>query len=137
MENNKAYTGLEQSKILSKILHKETADFCWGLDEGHMENGLNVYNYNAVPYPLPWKDYTAKDAYIPCWSLAALIDQLDEFVYDDEGKDYDLHIFIEDGGYYVQYDNNYDGEILVESGFQDRLIDAVFDVIIKLNELGY
>lgn len=137
MENNKAYTGLEQSKILSNILHKETADLCWGLDEGHMENDLRVHNYNVIPYPFPWKDYTAKDVYIPCWSLAALIDQLDEFVYDDEGKDYDLHIFVEDGGYYVQYDNNYDGEILVESGFQDRLIDAVFEVIVKLNELGY
>ena len=136
MKNNKAYTGLEQSKILSGILHKGTADFCWGLDEGHLENGLRVYEYNAVPYPLPWKDYTAKDDYLPCWSLAALLDQMDESITTDDGE-YNLHIFSENGGYYVQYDDNYEGEILVESGFQERLIDAVFDVIIKLNELGY
>ena len=136
MENNKAYTGLEQSKILSKILYKETADFCWGLDEGHMENGLKVYNYNAVPYPLPWKDYTAKDAYIPCWSLATLIEQLDETVTTEDG-DYELRIYVENGGYYIEYSESYDGRILVESGFQEHLIDAVFDVIIKLNELEY
>ena len=131
--NNKAYTNIEQSKILSKILHKETADFCWGFDQEKCND--NEYVYNHTPYPLPWKDYTARDFYLPCWSLAALLEQLDETVTTDDG-DFDLHILVENGGYYVQYDDNYEGETLVESGFQEYLIDAVFEVIVKLKKIS-
>lgn len=130
--NSKAYTNIEQSKILAQIIDKDTADFCWGFDQEKCND--NVLVFNCTPYPLPWKDYTARDFYLPCWSLASLLAQLDETVTTDDG-DFDLHIFVENGGYYVQYDDNYEGKILVESGFQEHLIDAVYEVVLKLSKL--
>lgn len=65
----KSYTDLKQSKVLSKILPLESADYCWGIDE-------QTLRYNNSPYPYPWKDYTAKQYYVPCWSLSALLDVL-------------------------------------------------------------
>lgn len=130
--NNKAYTNIEQSKILAQIINKETADFCWGFDQEKCND--NVFVFNCTPYPLPWKDYTARDFYLPCWSLASLLAQLDETVTTDDG-DFDLHILVENGGYYVQYEESYDGSILVESGFQEYLMDAVYEVVLKLREL--
>ena len=62
------FTSIDQSKHLLDLgLNPETADMCWGIDGDTMK-------YNNNPYPLPWKDYTAKDFYLPCWSLAALMD---------------------------------------------------------------
>jgi hypothetical protein len=63
------YTNIEQSKILAQIIDKETADFCWGVDEGNLR-------YNKTPWTIPWKNYTARNIYLPCWSLAALMDIL-------------------------------------------------------------
>lgn len=62
------FTSIEQSKHLIDLgLNPETADMCWGIDDDTMK-------YNNNPYPLPWKDYTAKEFYLPCWSLGALMD---------------------------------------------------------------
>lgn len=123
----KSYTNLEQSKVLAEILHPESADFCWGVNEDNIR-------YNKTPWTIPWRDYTAKNFYLPCWSLAALLTRLYETITTDDG-DFDLHIFVENGGYHVQYDDNYEGKILVESGFQEYLMDAAYEVVLKLNEL--
>ena len=64
----KHFTSIEQSKKLFDLgLNPETADMCYGLDD-------DTLTYNTNPYPLPWKDYTAKEFYLPCWSLGALMD---------------------------------------------------------------
>lgn len=61
------FTSIDQSKHLFDMgLNPETADMCWGIDDDTMK-------YNNNPYPLPWKDYTAKDYYIPVWSITALL----------------------------------------------------------------
>ena len=62
------YTTVEQSKTLLDLgLQPESADMCWGID-------AETLRYNNTPYPLPWKDYTAKEYYMPCWSTEALIE---------------------------------------------------------------
>ena len=61
------FTTRGQSKHLFDMgLNPETADMCWGIDDETLQ-------YNCNPYPLPWKNYTAKEFYIPVWSLGALL----------------------------------------------------------------
>lgn len=67
MAKIKSYTDIEQSKVLAGILQPESADYCWGIDN-------ETLHYNSSPYPCAWKDYTCKEYYIPCWSLAALFE---------------------------------------------------------------
>lgn len=68
----KSYTDREQSRKLAEILPLESADYCWGIDD-------ETLHYNNSPYPCAWKDYTCKEYYIPCWSLAALLSVLPNY----------------------------------------------------------
>ena len=63
----KAFSDLEQSKALSKILPLESADMHW----------FNEYTF--LSYSQAAKDLydTITDNYLPCWSLAALLSVLD------------------------------------------------------------
>lgn len=62
------YTTIEQSKKLFNAgLDPNTADMCWGIDDETLQ-------YNCTPYPLPWRGYTAKQFYMPCWSIGALLE---------------------------------------------------------------
>ena len=65
----KSYTDLEQSKKLADILPVESADMCWARDDDTMQ-------YDDKPYLNPYKNYTAKEYYLPCYSLAALLSAL-------------------------------------------------------------
>ena len=119
MATIKSYTDLEQSKKLAEILPLESADMSWvSCDDGQQkyyqaENRKRILNYE-------------KNHWLPCWSLAALIDVLpDEFdivkgkvdVVDDK---YMCTVFIK--------------EELV-TAFSNNPIDACYDMIIRLNEL--
>lgn len=64
------YTTIEQSKRLVDFgLDPNKADMCWGIDDRTMM-------YNHIPYLYPWRDYTAKQFYLPCWSVGSLIELL-------------------------------------------------------------
>ena len=69
MSTIKSYTDLEQSKKLAEILPLESADMCWvSCDDGRKkyyqaENRKIILNYE-------------KKHWIPCWSLAKLLDIL-------------------------------------------------------------
>jgi hypothetical protein len=68
MATIKSYTDLEQSKVLAKILPLESADY------HYITQGEKSYFY---PYSLSSdavKHYDENIKYIPCWSLAALLD---------------------------------------------------------------
>ena len=66
------YTSIEQSKKLLELgLDPESADMCWLTKDGK--------TYNYVPIAMPWKDYTAKNWYLPCWSVGALIKAMPTF----------------------------------------------------------
>lgn len=64
------WTTVKESKLLLDAgLDPNTADMCWGFDAETMV-------YKKSPYPLPWRGYTAKAFYLPCWSLGALLELL-------------------------------------------------------------
>ena len=108
MATIKSYTDLEQSKKLAEILPTESADMCWclavkGEPEVVLNNGYNEYG----------------DFELPCWSLTALMNLLD----DKAGlaKDY---------GLWFCYDN---GKSHCTKHYQET-IDAAFEMICWLKE---
>ena len=65
----KAYTDIEQSKNLSKILPIESADMCYRIVAYNL-NDTHVYQAYCFAKTL--------ESDIPCWSLAALIELTDK-----------------------------------------------------------
>ena len=72
----KAYTDIEQSKKLAKILPLESADMYYSKH--------SLENYYS-PIPLIGKHSNIHNE-IPCWSLAALSEFILPYIADDDGK---------------------------------------------------
>lgn len=80
---------------------------------------------------------------VPAWSLAKMIEALPntvaEYVEDDFESDVEYKLHLCPGGEsslsYVYY-ADYDGEKLYEFSAQE-LMDAIFDMILQLNKIGY
>ena len=120
----KAYTDLEQSKMLSEFLSLDSADMCYVNDGTSIKIDANPYNVRK----LMWKDYV--DEVIPCWSLAALLVILQKTAYF---IDEDANVML-DSYKTVEWDlgiNNSDLELVTES----NPVDACYEMIVKLNEL--
>ena len=122
----KSYTDLEQSKKLAEILPPESADMCWGICD-------ETLKWKTFPYLMPWRDYTAKERYLPCWSLAALLDQLEDVICDENGYTYQLQIIKEGVQYYLIYEG-VDDFASYDTPLFDDLIDACVEMIITLKE---
>jgi len=111
--NMKSYTDIEQSRKLAEILPLETADMDYipicNL-EGEYSINVNIWN----------NDHLIDEGWIPCWSLAALLNVLP----DDCGTEK------EDGKYVASY------IISNECGAytKDNPIDACVEMIIGLKE---
>ena len=106
----KSYTDLEQSKKLAKILSLKSADMIWAND-----NDVIV-----VPYDITTRENVLHD-FIPCWSLAALLDIL------PHGK-----ALIHDKGNlgYKCICNN------IDTYFHNNPVDACVNMILKLKDLN-
>lgn len=65
----KAYTDVNQSKMLADILPKKSADLTWVsiYDENHM---MSDYRVDFLPFRL------FSGIGVPCWSLSALLAQM-------------------------------------------------------------
>lgn len=122
----KSYTDIEQSKKLAEILQPESADMCWGISD-------ETLKWKTFPYLMPWRDYTAKEHYLPCWSVAALLDQLEDVICDENGYEYKLEIIKEGVQYYLVYEGMLDAACYETSLFDD-LIDACVEMIYKLKK---
>lgn len=123
----KSFTDLSQSKKLVGILPLESADYCWGID-------VETSHYNSSPYPCAWKDYSCKEYYIPCWSLAALLEQLKSEIILENKQLLFLHINkYNDIDYDIRYTNSWTGEVLITE--EGNLVDACVEMILKLHEL--
>lgn len=127
----KAYTDLEQSKKLAKILPIESADMRYGCIAPY-DYSDRMYDggYDEIPYP---KDFLIKnpnfsaneyDAELPCWSLAALLEVIREKV------GYDLSVW--DEGYNIDIYNLESGKVMAE--LYSNPVDAVVETIYKLKE---
>ena len=123
-------TDIEQSKKLIELgIDVNTADMMWDdwslIDEG--------WKLSVGYYPEIEKDYGRKC--YPAWSLATLLDQLEDVICDEEDNQWELVIKKEG----VQYDLYYlivygDQENIELDRFYDDLIDCCVEMIYKLKE---
>lgn len=116
MATIKAYTDLEQSKKLAKILPIESADMLWG----YYYNGKDY----CVPNIRPFRDMhdNIPKGYTPAWSLAALLGVLPNGIVMNKDS--------QNGMYH--FSSKYIGTSVTA----DNPVDACHEMIIKLNELN-
>ena len=114
---------IEQSKKLAKILPSESADMCWVTDE--------IEPLWGVVKSEPDDNFEV----IPSWSLAALLDQLEDVICDEDGNEYELVIKKEGVQYDIYYLNICGEQDNIElDRFYDDLIDCCYEMILKLKE---
>ena len=120
----KAYTDLEQSKKLARILPIKSADMYYPYF------GDNIWGETAR-FEEAFEYSVKKD--IHCWSLAALLEQLKSEIQLENKQILFLHINkYDDINYEIRYTNSWSGEILIAKG--NNIVDACVEMIIKLYE---
>ena len=123
----KSYTDLEQSKKLAEILPIESADMRY-----YTISQYNLYPCDEIVYTIYFGKPSGKD--IPCWSLAALLDILESEIDGEEGETYQLNIEKDGTWWNVWYKERYDEANPIETASTEELVDACYEMIIKLHE---
>ncbi len=119
----KSYTDLDQSNVLAEILPVESADSYYSWHDEH---------YYIVDKDCPYP-YSLKEK-IPCWSLATLLNAIPQEIFDGE---YIINITEgRDNRWVLTYDHyeNRNHSFYGLSTGADNLIDACYDMIIRLHE---
>lgn len=114
----KAYTSLEQSKKLAEILSIESADMCYREWKRDTKN-IRIANVG-----------TAGESDLPCWSLAALLNVLPDSIYNNTYEFSQLEFTKKS----VAYKHGTTDSIKI-GALKDNLVDACYEMILKLNEL--
>ena len=122
----KSYTDIEQSKKLAEILPIESADMNW-----HELPSIGLF-VRAFPYK---HDNGATEGIFPCWSLAALLEQLPYELCDDDGNSLYLQINKEDDVYQLVYTDPHGDFESIETDRYEHFVDACYEMILKLHEL--
>jgi len=117
MATIKAFTDLQQSKKLAEILPIESADMCFVNDGTAIKIDANSYNVRKHM----WKGEGVQ--LIPCWSISALLSVLPEI----QGSK--PVIALDDN--YITYPHMSDLHTKA-----DNLVDACYELILKLHELN-
>ena len=114
MATIKSYTDLEQSKKLAEFLSFKSADMHY--ERAYFEGKQSDW---FVKLGSPIKS----DDILPCWSLAALLSVLPKVINNET-------LFIETSLalWHIGYRNIYTARA-------DNLVDACYELILKLNEL--
>lgn len=109
----KSYTDLEQSKKLAEILPYDTADQIW-VD---VPDNTTEYRHEG---DIPYLYYSGIG--IPCWSLSALLNVINENFYPNifhDGEAWNIEV--------VHHDNN----AIKYTTSADDIIDDVVEIIIN------
>lgn len=125
MATIKSYTDLQQSKKLAEILPLESADmsYIWNFVYKRYIPQLFSFIPNQDNEGVEYIDY-------PCWSLASLLGVLPEGI-DNNTDDFSQLEIYKNHICYAYADGN------VRIGIRkDNLVDACYEMIIKLNELN-
>ena len=112
----KSYTDLEQSRKLAEFLPLESADMMYHSVETEYGSGAFVATSKVITNGLKNDDFYVDD--IPCWSLAALLKLIPNF-----------NMFKRTIECRIETTNH-----LVDKACEP--IDAAFEMVLKLHELG-
>ena len=124
MATIKSYTSLEQSRKLAEILPLESADMEYMYLKEDSSKVSNVPFVKDDEEP-EWPDDSYYD-FIPCWSLAALLELIRNFQ-----PNYQSALFVgKENGY--QYMSSIDSA----THEYNNPIDACYEMILKLHELN-
>ncbi len=131
MTTIKSYTDISQSKKLTEILPLESADMGW----------YYTHNPNAARNQM-YAGTKAKDADIPCWSLAALVELMPPYLFEwERGIDLNIYRNLNGKGWHVSYMPNNINDMQKDKFRQitngDTLIDAAYNMVCWLIEQGY
>ena len=121
----KAFSDLEQSKKLAEILPIESADMYW------WSSGKRYY-IEAMDDG----DFNEEEGHVRAWSLAALINIIPQELFDGE---YIINITEGiDNKWIITYDHyeNRNHSFYGLSAGADNLVDACYEMIIKLHKLN-
>ena len=123
----KSYTDLEQSKKLAEILPIESADMAWY--SSYAKEGYSIRMLNDT-YPLDIIGEEHDD--IPAWSLAALFNYI-----KDKCRYFEL-IYLRStfDGRGNKLEKVYRLSTDVYDVFEKEIIDACYEMILKLHELN-
>ena len=135
MATIKSYTDLDQSKKLAEILPLESADMYFNIapDEGY---SIEVIQDSGFIYHQFENTEDFNDCqYLPCWSLAALLDVLESEIDGEEGETYQLNIEKDGTWWNIWYMEQYDEANPIETESTEDLVDACVEMILKLHEL--
>ena len=135
MATIKSYTDLEQSKKLAEILPTESADMYYFLDPTPAGNIYHIVT-PQIDFGVKTKEPEYNKGDIPCWSLAALLEQLPYEVCDDDGNSVYLQINKEDDVYQLLYTDPYGDFESIETDRYEHFVDACVAMIEKLHELN-
>ena len=125
MSDMKAFSDLEQSRKLAEFLPLESADMYW------WSSGKRYY-IEAMDDG----DFNEEEGHIRAWSLAALINIIPQELFDGE---YIINITEGiDNKWIITYDHyeNRNHSFYGLSAGADNLVDACYEMIIKLHELN-
>lgn len=122
----KSYTDIKQSKKLAEILPIDSADMWW------VERKPVYYLSFTKPSEENYSQDTIKD--IPCWSLATLLELLDDEIIDEDGNDYNLNIIKEGSQYQLYYHDSWGQAEDIETNYYDDMVDACVEMILNLKE---
>ena len=124
----KAFSDLEQSKKLAEFLPLESVDMCYLREDGKAKT--------MSPSEISEILNVSKPQVIPCWSLAALLEEIPSITVNNVGEDLKLHIDKDNLQYSLFYENEYTGDMFeIETELHNNMIDACYELILKLNEL--
>ena len=127
-EKSKAFTSLEQSKVLAKILPIESADMCWEVIYASLKDDIIEYaDKSTIGYI---------EHCLPAWSLAALLEQLPYELCDDDGNSVYLQVNKEDDVYQLVYEDTHRDFESIETDRYEHFVDACYEMILKLNKLN-
>lgn len=123
----KLCTDISQCKILAKILSFESADLWYW-------EWPTAPEYNNYERPMFHKGSDIVN--VPCWSLSALLDAIPQEIFDGE---YIINITEGFGDRWVltydHHENSNHSYYGLSSG-ADNLVDACYEMILKLHERG-
>ena len=122
MATIKSYTDLEQSKVLARILPIENADM--------------YYAHGAITPDIMIGSKQDYKCYTMCWSLAALLGVIPQEIFDGE---YVINITEGCDNRWVLTYNHCENRRHSHHGLYtgaDNLIDACYEMVLKLHELN-
>lgn len=127
----KSYTDLKQSEKLAEILPIESADMGWDV---FVDNSVRCLPMNDWDLH---KDGSNGVKFIPCWSLAALIELLPlgvdiHNITDGHKMYYYVELYTKE--IYMKLKRINKPEICLSSERHENLVDACYEMILKLHE---